>query len=139
MNPFQQEWALLHSDIEKYERLSLIIKLFSIAVFLFSIVYGFELLLGISLLIILWLQEGIWKTFQKRLESRVMYIENTLKLSQVEDQSQKDELAFQLYSQWQKQRQGIIGLITEYLFNASKPTVAYPHVVLILLFLFVSF
>lgn len=129
MNCFQQEWALLHTDIEKYERFSLIIKLFSVSVFLFSVINGFELSLGISLILILWLQDGIWKTFQKRMEIRVQQIESNL--AKPDD----NNIAFQFYSQWQSNRPGITGLMTEYLLSASKPTVAYPYVFLIIIYI----
>ena len=131
MNNFQNEWAILHSDIEKYARSSLLIKLFSIFIILLAIGYSVDERLVIAVIFILWLQDGIWTTFQKRLEARILFVEQALK-----NEADGECVAFQLYSQWALQRQGLIGLIKEYLFNAAKPTVAYPYALLVLLMLF---
>ncbi len=132
MNDFQQEWVILHGDIERYERLSLGIKLFGVLLVSLFAIGGFAGGLFVATLIfILWLQDGIWKTFQKRLERRVVFLEQAL-----DNKTETDGMAFQLYSGWESSRQGTIGLIKEYVFNALKPTVAYPHVLLVLLVLF---
>ena len=130
MNEFQSEWAIIHGDIEKYERFSLVIKLFSVLVSVLSIAYISDWWLAIGLILVLWLQDGIWKTFQKRMETRIVFIEQ-----QLQDTADEGSMAFQLYSQWEANRRGVAGLIKEYLLNAAKPTVAYPYVVLILLML----
>ena len=57
-----------------------------------------------------------------------MYIEGGLQTNPNEDSN-----AFQLYSQWSEQRQGVSGLIKEYITSAAKPTVAYPYALLIVL------
>lgn len=130
MNEFQNEWAIIHGDIEKYEIFSLIIKLFSVLVSVLSIAYIPDMKLGLSLILVLWLQDGIWKTFQKRLNTRIVFIEK-----QLQDKPDENSIAFQLYSQWEDSRQGVTGLIQEYLLSAAKPTVAYPYVILVLLML----
>lgn len=131
MNELQNEWAIIHGDIEKYEIFSLVIKLFSVLVSVLSIAYIPDMWLAVSLILILWLQDGIWKTFQKRLETRIIFIEK-----QLHDKTDENGKGFQLYSQWEGTRQGAAGLIKEYLLNAVKPTVAYPFVILVLLMLF---
>jgi len=128
MNPLQNEWAIIHGDIEKYERYSLAIKLFAVLVSLFSIAYLIGAIFSVSLILILWLQDGIWKTFQRRLETRIIFIEKTLMKKQA-----NEDLAFQLYSQWSDNRPGISDLMKGYLFSAIKPTVAYPYALLTVL------
>jgi len=126
MNDFQQEWAIIHSDIEKYEHLSLIIKLFSLLIFTLSLAFSIETLATIFILLILWLEEGIWKTFQQRLESRALFIEQ-----QIKRETDKNNTSFQLYSEWKNNRLGSVYLIKEYLSNSIRPTVAYPYVLMI--------
>lgn len=130
MNDFKKEWAILHGDIEKYERFSLVIKLFSVLVSVLCIAYQIDFGFFVAFILILWLQDGIWKTFQKRMETRILFIEKEL-INNADDNSE----AFQFYSQWESTRQGIVGLVKEYLSNSVKPTVAYPYVVLIFLVL----
>jgi len=126
MNDFQQEWAIIHSDIEKYEHLSLIIKLFSLLIFTLSLAFSIETLATIFILLILWLEEAIWKTFQQRLESRALFIEQ-----QIKRETDKNNTSFQLYSEWKNNRLGSVYLIKEYLSNSIRPTVAYPYVLMI--------
>jgi len=136
MNDFQNEWVILHADIEKYERFSLFIKLFSVLVSVLCIAYFITAWVGLVVILILWLQDGIWKTFQKRMETRIIFIEKTL--NEIKDslsEANDNPIAFQYYTQWQNQRQGGMGLIKEYLTNSVKPTVAYPYAILITLIL----
>ncbi|NOQ77539.1 MAG: hypothetical protein GQ475_07120 [Methylococcaceae bacterium] len=128
MNDFQNEWVIIHSDIEKYERFSLIIKLFTVFIFILAKASAFNPLLIIFLILILWLQDGIWKTFQKRLETKILIIEDN-----IDSNSNKKGSAFQLYSEWHKNRTGSLSLIKEYIFNSLKPTVAYPYIALVTL------
>jgi len=129
-NDFQDEWVIFHDNIEKYERLSLVIKLVSVLISVFSIAFVANGWIVVAVILVLWLQDGIWKTFQKRLEARIVVIERALK-----NESDEDIMAFQLYSQWEDKRQGVTGLAKEYLLNSIKPTVAYPYAFLVLLML----
>ena len=131
MKDLQNEWTILHADIEKYERFSLVIKLFSVFICTLSMALHIDGRFTIALIFILWLQDGIWKTFQQRLEARILFIEHNL-CSEAEDHNR----AFELYSQWEDKRPGVVGLIKEYLVNSAKPTVVYPYALLILLVLF---
>ena len=128
MNNFEKEWAIIHGDIEKYEKISLIIKLASVFASLLCVAYTINEWLSITFILVLWMQDAIWKTFQKRMETRIIFIEQELKTK-----PDKDSNAFQLYSQWGEQRQGVSGLIKEYILSAAKPTVAYPYALLIIL------
>ncbi len=127
---FQNEWMVLHGDIEKYEKFSLVIKLVSMLASLFSIAFIADGWFAASVILVLWLQSGIWKTFQNRLEARIIFIEQQLKNERYEN-----HMAFQLYSEWEDKRQGVIGLVKEYALNSIKPTVAYPYAVLVFLVL----
>lgn len=125
MNEFQKEWAILHGDIEQYERFSLGIKLVAVLVGLLANAYLVDARFTVVLLLVLWLQDGIWKTFQHRLQTRIGFVEQTLR--------NEGGATFQLYSQWEAVRPGIAGLLKEYLSSAARPTVAYPYVILVLL------
>lgn len=125
---FQKEWEILHKEVEKYERYSLLVKLSCVLVFVLCMAYSVNPWLAELLILVLWLQDGIWKTFQKRLEARVLFVEK-----QIKNNDDKNAIAFQYYSQWEDLRQGVVGLVKEYLFSALKPTVAYPYVVLVIL------
>ena len=128
------EWSLLQNQFDSYEKFSLQIKLFAIG--LLSIGY-FTNNLGIfvfSLLLILWLQDAIWKTFQSRIDTRLLQIEQILSVS---DNAQNiDSEAYLFNSQFLKSRPSNMALIKVYLRQAVKPTVAYPHAVLVLLLCF---
>lgn len=132
MNDFQHEWAIIHGDIEKYERFSLTIKLFSILIITLSLAFSIDSIITLCLALTLWLQDGIWKTFQKRLEARVIIIEQNIKLKA------DSTTAFQLYSDWHNQRSNTVQLIKEYLLNSLRPTVAYPHAPLALMLIVIS-
>jgi len=99
---------------------------------LLSIVFITIVWVALAFILILWLQDGIWKTFQSRLEARILFVEDKLR-DNIDDKG----ISFQLYSQWQDSRAGVAGLIKEYLVNSIKPTVAYPYSILIvILFIF---
>jgi len=132
MNDFQNEWIIIHSNIEKYESFSLIIKLFSIFTCTLSIASSINPFVTILIILVLWLQDGIWKTFQHRLESRILIIEDNI-------ENKVNNNSFQLYSEWQKNRSSAVKLIKEYILNSLKPTVAYPYIILIALFLVIVY
>jgi hypothetical protein len=120
-----KEWQSLHNSHERYEQYALIIKLFSVAVTLFSFAF-YQVTIVITLLLaVLWLQEGIWKTYQARTNNRIELIEKAL--------LENNLSAFQFYSQWSKNRPSSVGLVMEYIKNALKPTVIYPYFPLILI------
>lgn len=120
----QQEWGLLHKDHEHYDRNALYIKLAAIICCLLSLAYQLPLLLGVWFVLTLWLQEGIWRTFQSRIADRLLLVEKGLKTGE-------DVLAFQLYSHWEKDRPSTMGLIKSYISNSARPTVAFPYIVLL--------
>jgi hypothetical protein len=127
LSNYQQEWGILHADIEKYERYSLLIKLTAVLSSVLCEAFSVALWFTISVILLLWLQEGIWKTFQGRLGIRIEYVEHGMKNKAKEDES------FQLYTQWQTQRPGIKGLVREYVVSSLKPTVAFLYIALVIL------
>ena len=74
----------------------------------------------LPLLALLWLQEGVLKTFQGRLGDRLLAIEPALK-------SGMDAAAMQLHSDWAAHRPRGLGLVGQYLKSALRPTVALPY------------
>lgn len=124
----QQQWQVLHQSFEQAERYSLLIKLFAVAICFFGAFVPAAYYLSLSLLVVLWLQDAIWKTFQARTEVYLLMLEQALQ----EAESNIDiELGF--YRHFQQQRQGVLGLLKEYLSQMLRPTVMYPYPLLILL------
>ena len=118
-----QEWKSLHQDHERYDRYGLLIKLTAVLICLVSAGLSIVLWLALMFVLVLWLQEGIWRTVQARTSERLLAIEAMLKKS-------GDQPAMQFYSNWEANRPGTVGLVKEYVVNAVRPTVAYPYVIL---------
>lgn len=119
----QHEWLTLQNQYDSYEKFSLLIKLLNItlaSLLMFVFHIGSWTLVIIA---IFWLQDGIWKTFQNRIATRLYVVEKAI----VEGQNHQ---AMQFNSVWLEARQGIIALLQEYFRQSCKPTVAYPHVIL---------
>lgn len=124
----ESEWCLLQNQFESYEKHSLYVKLVSILVLLVAEISGVSAVLTFVILVVLWLQDSIWKTFQSRLEPRLFQIEKYFR----ED---ADGIEFQFNSEYQKVSNKGLALIREYTRQAVRPTIAFPHVVLILILL----
>ena len=127
----QGEWCLLQNQFDSYEKYSLIIKLFSVTVLVTTLQISSVSVLIIIVLLTLWLQDAIWKTFQARIETRLLQIESLITNSAASIEAV--EAACQFNSEYQKQRPGSTGLVMEYFRQALRPTVAFPHVVLVIL------
>ena len=121
-----QEWNTLHQDHERYDRYALLIKLTAVLASLLSLGLAMALWLALVFVLVLWLQEGIWRTVQARTAERLLTIEKIL-------EQQDPSSGMQFYSNWQANRPGTAGLIKEYLLNAMRPTVAYPYVILLVI------
>lgn len=119
-----QEWQTLHQDHERYDRYGLLIKLTATLAALLTIGFTMSLPLALAFVLVLWLQEGIWRTVQARTGARLLIIERTLK-------EPANQAAMQFYSEWEASRPGIRALIKEYLRNAMRPTIAYPYIALL--------
>lgn len=123
-----REWTALHRDCEAAERSALGIKLGAVALAVLAIALGFDAVLAMALVAILWLQESILRTGQARLVERLLHVEALLR-----EGGCAPGQACQLYSAWLAARPGAAGLAVEYLRAAVRPTVAFPHAVLLAL------
>ena len=124
---FDQEWKSLQAQYEHYERSSLLIKLTCVVLFALGLMFPMNVLLAAAFILIFWLQEGIFRTFQARLGDRLLQVEEYLR------GSEKVGFAYQLHTEWLKNRPSFFGLILEYAKHAARPTVAFPYVVLLVL------
>lgn len=122
MNALHQEWLALQAQHERYEGLALTVKL---AAFVAVVVVP-DNTLALALLALLWLQEGVLKTFQARLGDRLLVVEAGIK-------SDVGAVPMQLHSDWQAQRPRGAGLIAQYVKSALRPTVALPYPLLMAL------
>ena len=127
-----QEWVTLQNNVEQYERSALIIKLAAIGLTAAGLLMGLNTMILCALLLVLWLQEGIWRTFQARLGQRILHLEARLRPSPSGQIPAPLPAPFQLHSEWLASRSAGPGLMHEYLSQALRPTVAYPYAVLIL-------
>lgn len=125
----ESEWALLQNQFDSYEKYSLIIKLFAVGVLTLAFTANVVSIFVICLLLILWMQDAIWNTFQARIETRLLALEGALAVFE----DDRDMTVCQFNSQYLKTRPGTAGLIVEYFKQAIRPTVAFPHVALVLL------
>lgn len=123
-----QEWTTLQNNFERYEHGVMWLKLASVVVFLTGAMLLIEPLLLAVLLLVLWVQEAIYKTFQNRLGARLQQLESRIAAPPGADAGEP----FQLHSGWLAQRKGLKGLLAEYAASALRPTVAFPHVLLLL-------
>lgn len=123
------EWSLLQNQFDSYEKVSLFIKLFAVGVATASVLNTGNNALVLLILGILWLQDGIWKTFQSRIESRLLQLESFFADEQAD--SSGKQRPFQFNSEYQSGRGGLASLIGEYLGQAIRPTVAFPHAALL--------
>lgn len=128
-----QEWQTLQSQYEQYERGALQIKLVAVLMCVWLLGGGLmsklNLMLATVFVLLLWLQEGIFRTSQARLGERILQLEAGLRTSA---QAATGHTPFQLHSDWQKRRGGVLALLMEYAKNAARPTVAFPYLALLL-------
>ena len=121
---FTREWTVLQNQYDAYERTSLIIKLFTVAVFTVLSVLQAYGVLKIFVLLTLWLLDAIWKTFQSRIEDRLLAVEAALS-----DGLTKG--AMQFNQDFMRKRPSSIKLVQTYFTQALRPTIAFPYVVLV--------
>lgn len=125
-NAAAQEWSVLQKLYERYEFSALAIKLTAVVLFFAGIVIELHGIWLMLLLAVLWLQEGIFKTYQARLGTRLLALEQGLAAGE-------PIRVFALHSDWLAQRKGLIGQLREYLGSTVRPTVAFPYLVLLVL------
>lgn len=124
-NAFNAEWCLLQNQFDSYEKHSLYIKLLSVIVLLAAEISDAVSIFVVLILVVLWFQDAIWKTFQSRIEPRLLQLEKHIS-------EKSEESAFQYNSEYQRVRVSGLSLINEYVRQSIRPTVAFPYIVLIL-------
>ncbi|MFV0477027.1 MAG: hypothetical protein ACK5ME_04225 [Parahaliea sp.] len=129
------EWMLLQKQYDSYEKFSLLIKLTNIILVTWLLFVGHAGFWAAAVAAILWLQDGIWKTYQSRINTRLLVVEVAL----AEEPSANEAGPLQYNRSWLAMRHGVTGLLKEYLCHAMAPTVAYPHVLLIALTVLVQY
>jgi len=129
-----KQWQTLHNSHEDYEHYALIIKLVAVSATLCLYMFSLSMIVSLLLIAALWLQEGIWKTFQSRTADAIMVIEDKLAVTD-DEKLDEAEQPYLLYKQWQANRPNTKALITEYVQNSLKPTVIYPYLPLMLVIL----
>ncbi|MCW8875560.1 MAG: hypothetical protein OQJ89_03000 [Kangiellaceae bacterium] len=128
---YKTEWCLLQNQFDSYEKHSLYIKLVSILALVATVISDAAGVSVVLILLVLWLQDAIWKTFQSRIEMRLLQLEKSI----MEENSGD---AFQFNSHFQSIRPGGLSLIGEYLNQSIRPTVAFPHIALIVISLVIN-
>ena len=124
--PLLTEWVTLQNQCDAFEKLSLGIKLLAV---LLASLFSFTLSHPEIILIlhsILWVQDAVWKTFQSRFSERLLEIERCLS-------SPDRDNSIQFNTYWEAKPRGMVFLVSEYLRHLVKPTVVFPHLVLLLL------
>ena len=125
---FKTEWCLLQNQFDSYEKHSLYIKLLSVIVVLAAGISNVITVFMVLLLLVLWLQDAIWKTFQSRIEKRLLQIEEYFSEGSAVN-------AFQFNREYQSVRLSGLSLINEYALQSIRPTVAFPHLALLAILL----
>ncbi len=123
---YQTEWSVLQNQFDSYEKFSLIIKLTNVIVTLLLLFALHAGLWAVMFAVLLWLQDGIWKTWQSRINRRLLEVENALN-SELPDVTGP----LQFNQSWLAARPGVAAMVKEYGRSALAPTVAYPHVLLV--------
>lgn len=121
-----EEWSTLQNNYEQYEKSGLLIKLTCVVLFAVGFAMGFSGFWISALVLLLWAQEAIFRTYQSRLGSRLLRLESLLKQGAVSGGD-----AFQLHTEWLAGRPGFTGLLVQYGTSACRPTVVFPYLVLV--------
>ncbi|MAM88722.1 MAG: hypothetical protein CME36_15565 [unclassified Hahellaceae] len=125
------EWCLLQNQFDSYEKFALLLKVLNVAIVTLSLINGLASIFILALLLVVWLQDAIWKTFQARIESRLLQLETSMGGSAAAEPA---VTPFQFNLEYLKGRGGTLDLMVEYGRQACRPTIAYPHLVLAILY-----
>ena len=126
-SPLHHEWTALQQDHERHERCAIGIKLAAVVLAVICTLYAFPIELAAPLAGVVWVTEAMLRTVQARLGARLLKIE-----AMIAD-GDSPHAAFRLHLEWQASRPGAAGLLAEYAQAALKPTVAFPHAVLLMM------
>jgi len=122
-----QEWQTLQNNHEQYEKSALLIKLSCIALCLAGLASRLPLAWTGFSVVLCWILEGIFKTYQGRLAERLLRVEALL------GQAAAPSLPMQLHSEWSASRPSAAGLIASYAASAWRPTVTFPYLPILLM------
>ena len=118
------EWRLLQNQFDSYEKYSLLLKMLNITVLIIGMVGKIPHAIVLTLLLVIWLQDAIWKTFQSRIEARLLQLEGYFTLDDSEAREAAAGAPHQFNSAYLKGRGGAKSLLLEYARQALRPTVA---------------
>lgn len=121
-----QEWQTLQHQHEEYEKSALHIKLLGFVIYTIWWIWSADLILGCSFILLLWIQESMWRTWQARLATRILQIEALLQQIPPADQQ-----ACQLHTQWLAKRFRGFALLAEYIKNLIRPGIAFPYALML--------
>lgn len=129
-NAYQQEWITLQNQYDSYEKVALAIKLVGTALVVAVLLLAATELFAVAIILLFWVQEAIWKTFQGRIETRLLETEYIL--AQEAELMRSDTAPMQFNRRWLSSRPGGVGLLVEYIKSALRPTVAMHYVLMLL-------
>lgn len=122
-----KEWQTLQDNHERHEQNALFIKLACLALCIAGLATGLPLTWIAFTVLLCWIQEGIFKTYQSRLADRLLSVEALL------SQPGTTQPAMQLHAEWTASRPGSGALIVGYIVSACRPTVAFPYLPILLM------
>ncbi|UCV23225.1 hypothetical protein [Ferribacterium limneticum] len=122
-----KEWQTLQDNHERHEQNALLIKLACLALCIAGLATGLPLTWIAFTVLLCWMQEGVFKTYQSRLADRLLGVEALL------SQPGTTQPAMQLHTGWTASRPGSGALIVGYIVNACRPTVAFPYLPILLM------
>ena len=131
-NHLALEWQLLQNQSDSYEKYSLLIKLVNFLFFVIILFNELPYIIVLLTMLTLWLLDAIWKTFQSRITTRLIQLEHALSSDKTTELITIE--AYQFNRQFLSNRANGLALITEYFSQAIKPSIAFLHFALIVLF-----
>jgi len=121
------EWQTLQHNHEQHERNALLFKLGCVSLCIAGLAVQVSAGWLALMVALLWVQEGIVKTYQSRLSDRLLKVEAMLL-----DSDAPKPAAMQLHTEWFAKRPGTLALIAGYAVSACRPTVAFPYAFLLI-------
>ena len=121
----QQEWLLLQRSFASYDKQAIWLKIATVISWLYLLQSAGGLRLQLAVIGVFWLHEVMLRTVQQRTADRLLQLEQA--------SAQQTDIAMQWHSNWQLQRGGVVKLLTDYVRQLVKVSVAISYLTLILL------
>ena len=121
----QQEWLLLQCSFASYDKQAIWLKIATVISWLYLLQSAGGLRLQLAVIGVFWLHEVMLRTVQQRTADRLLQLEQA--------STQQTDIAMQWHSNWQQQRGGVVKLLTDYVRQLVKVSVAISYLTLILL------